>query len=87
MSEQPDDFELLMPFVACQSQGGPYDDEAFTAGWRCAEVYLALQVASGWHGPAKVTELPQLDLIAMRWQRTLTAGEPTTDGWVEVLIS
>lgn len=32
MSEEPE-LSLVMPFVVCTSEGGPYEDESFVAGW------------------------------------------------------
>jgi hypothetical protein len=61
--------ELAMPFVVCRSQNGPYDDEAFVAGWalacidvrltQCAVDRLPLNV------PVRTPSLPQAELIAM----------------------
>lgn len=61
------EFGLVMPFTVCESQGGPFDDVAFVAGYRCGVVDAKL--ADGnceepvW---SHEDELPQLDLIAMR---------------------
>lgn len=30
--------ELVMPFVACKSQGGPYTDDAFVAGYQIGQL-------------------------------------------------
>lgn len=32
MAEEEQEYDLVMPFVVCQSQGGPYDDDAFVGG-------------------------------------------------------
>lgn len=74
MSEdQPEDaYELVMPFVACASNGGPYDDDAFTAGYVAGglDKTLGAIAALEGHGMVGVSVrtnlLPQLDLIAMR---------------------
>jgi len=68
--EQPA-YELVMPFVVVTSKGGPYDDEAFTAGWQCAELDrdLAEAAALGATGLARTVRtqsVPQVDLIAMK---------------------
>lgn len=41
-----DGMELVFPFVVCQSNGGPYDDDAFTAGYQCGRVDSALASAA-----------------------------------------
>jgi hypothetical protein len=63
---------LVLPFVACRSRGGPFDDDSFTAGFQCGEIDRALAVA-GLVGAQQVrfptvyaSLLPQLDLVAMR---------------------
>lgn len=67
-------YELVMPFVCCTSEGGPYDDEAFVAGWECARIDSALARRPALYD-ATVREalLAQLDLIAMRRGYTLDA--------------
>lgn len=62
---------LVVPFVACLSQGGPYEDKAFAAGFQAGEIHRALCIAA----PARAVQvrfpmvrsdlLPQLDLLAM----------------------
>jgi len=68
--EQTGDHEygLVMPFVACKSQGGPYDDAGFVAGFACANVASQLESAGGATLSVQVRSdlLAQLDLIAMR---------------------
>lgn len=61
-----------MPFVVCRSRGGPYDDDAFVAGYQCGEIDKALSVAAV-IGTQRLrfpivyaSLLPQLDLVAMR---------------------
>lgn len=63
---------LVLPFVACRSRGGPFDDESFVAGFQCGEIDRALSVAA-LTGAQRVrfptvyaSLLPQLDLVAMR---------------------
>ncbi|MFJ8690310.1 hypothetical protein [Micromonospora wenchangensis] len=43
---EPDGMELVFPFVACQSNGGPYDDDAFTAGYQAGRIDTALAAAA-----------------------------------------
>ena len=65
--EHEHEYELVMPFVVCRSQGGPYDDEAFVAGCRFRELKFRLEVGR----PTTLVTfespdlIPQLDLLAM----------------------
>lgn len=62
------DFALVMPFVVCQSNGGPYEDAAFVAGAQFGQVQAELAA-----GPFEVEHYvhsalaPQMDLLAMRY--------------------
>lgn len=53
MSTAPDDepqpmaMTLVVPFVVCASNGGPYDDESFAAGFQAGVVDRMLAVALG----------------------------------------
>lgn len=57
-----------MKFIMCKSEGGPYDDASFIAGFYCGVVDRALlsnpRFASQAWLPTEI--LPQIDLIAMR---------------------
>lgn len=33
MSDEEQGYGLVMPFVSVASKGGPYDDDAYAAGW------------------------------------------------------
>jgi len=80
------EYSLVMPFVACVSKGGPYDDDAFVAGYQAA--LLSGQLKMGSAIGAKHFETvaysglsEQLDLIAMQWGYSVEAipeGEWTT---------
>jgi len=83
-----DEFGLVYPFVVCESNGGPYDDQSFVAGWECAQVDAHLKQAAGrnavGYGPSvRTANLPQIDLIAMHNGFEMDAhtpeefGEPT----------
>jgi len=70
--DQPEDesLELAFPFVACQSNGGLYDDESFTAGYQCGRVDSALAAAAAVganRATFTVTDrvVAQVELIAM----------------------
>lgn len=75
------EYELLMPFLPVESKGGPYDDDAYCAGWEMAQLHARLKAARH-HGlqPPAVTirraNLDQADLIAMHVGAVLTEGFP-----------
>jgi len=79
------EFGLLMPFVVCQSQGGPYEDEAFVAGFTCAfiEALMTHPLGSTIQRPVPPALLPQLDLIAMRhgWTMSSEPWDEAPDEW------
>jgi hypothetical protein len=83
------DPELLMPFVVCRSEGGPYDDEAYVAGWELGELDHELT----WTRPAFVTRylhvanLLQADLVAMCHGYRLETPFPERDGWRLVYLT
>lgn len=72
-------YRLVMPFVLTKSNGGPYDDKAFTAGMACGQLWTELQVLAA-HGAqprpryVRPEHIPQMDLIAMHYGYTLKAG-------------
>lgn len=82
MTADEGEYALVMPFVACESQGGPYDDTAFVAAYNCATVAETLRTLAHLHTnglTAATVEryvrpdlIPQLDLIAMKHGFTLT---------------
>lgn len=64
--------ELVLPFVLVASVGGPYDDDAFAAGWQCGDIDRTLaqvpDTVDRLHWPVFRTALHrQVDLIAMRY--------------------
>lgn len=87
------EYELVMPFVVCRSQGGVYDDEAFVAGYEAGQIDAALRAAA----PMGVEMrryvhsalLPQLDLIAMEhgYQITSYPWDEHPDEWTLVTIA
>jgi hypothetical protein len=65
---EPVEHELVMPFVAVASNGGPFDDQAYAAGWEMGALDALLE-----HGQPPVHEQPlltenaaQADLVAMK---------------------
>jgi hypothetical protein len=92
-NDDGDGMELVMPFVVCQSKGGPYDDSAFAAGWQAGAIDQALQVAAS--GPAVTLRypmvhaalVPQLELIGMKHGWPKFEAVSTADGWCEVTFT
>lgn len=71
MDQPPDDsMSLVLPFVATFSNGGPYEDDAFVAGFQAGEIDRSLKAAAA-VGATRAqftayTELvKQLELIGM----------------------
>ena len=67
----PEGYVLRMPFVLVESVGGPFDDEAFTAGWTLGALDSAFkQAASVGAVPLPISVdtkyAPQIELIANR---------------------
>jgi hypothetical protein len=64
-------YSLVMPFVTC-GDGGAHDDASYVAGFEAGtfnarlEVAASLGVAETQWALAHTTNLPQIDLIAMR---------------------
>lgn len=79
-----DGMDLAVPFVACTSQDGPYDDGAFVAGFQAGDIDRALTAAAASAAThvqftAYATLGRQLELIGMH------RGFPTvrTEVWDE----
>lgn len=83
------EYGMVMPFVACATQGGPYDDQSFVAGYQAGQIDQSLAIIDrvGLAGAAVAhcvyrALLGQLDLIAMRHgyqmrSAPVTAGDDT----------
>jgi hypothetical protein len=83
--EDEEEYGLIIPFVAVQSKGGPYEDASFTAGFSCGSIDAtlrhakAMNVAMEIRFPFVYAELSQqLDLIAMN-HGFVTQMFPTED--------
>lgn len=81
-------FELVMPFLPVQSKGGPYDDEAYTAGWEMGLLDYRLSLPISFHSSVitvRANNRTQADLIAMRHGYTTEiCGE--AEGWVSLSL-
>jgi len=76
MSWRMSEFGLVMPFVVCVSNGGPYDDAAYCAGFEAGMVDTILATLPDGINqasrPVRSDNLPQIDLIAMQHGWTIT---------------
>ncbi len=92
-----DHYELLYPFVACASQGGPYDDDAFVAGVQVGRLDRSLELAAAagadrLSATVYTTLVPQLELAAMArgWPIVLaeqvaeTEDHPAMPEWSQI---
>ena len=91
MSEHEEcELSLVMPFVACRSNGGPHDDDAFTAGFECGRLYALLSVDHPltFETTVRTDSVPQVDLIAMRYGYTVESvpWEDNPDAWTLVRL-
>ena len=74
-------YEVVMPFVVCESTGGKFNDDSYAAGWEASKIDSELAVANLFGAlPAGRTvlrpNLPQLDLVAMRYGFVMTTELP-----------
>lgn len=86
-------YSPVMPFVACTSKGGPYDDDAYAAGWQLGKIDEQLEQAADrreWsHIVATVftTNVEQADLVAMCHGFSSSVTETHDGGWSDVMFS
>lgn len=82
---------LVVPFVACTSQGGPFDDESFVNGFDCGVLHTEMRILHEVGGTprarwVKPGTIEQVDLLAMHNGFVVKRGE-TDDAsectWVE----
>lgn len=102
MSDEHDDdevgYSLLMPFVVCSDNGGPFDPAAFTAGFEMGKLFERCAFMDAMEVPALMatirrTNLPQADLIAMHYGKFCcrieddsALDEHVTAEWVGIII-
>jgi len=93
MTDDNDDAEVtwmpVMPFVVCKSQGGPYDDDSFVAGWELGRLDAELPhyAALGFGSITKLAHSatrPQIDLVAMKHGWRVAHHSEDRDGWITV---
>lgn len=85
-------YGLVMPFVVCESKGGPYQDNAFVAGVRYGQIDReARTIGTGCEKSWTVETplVPQLDLLAMHLGVTFTVEpwDEHPDEWRFVTFS
>ncbi len=87
-TDHDEPMELVMPFIVCQSKGGPYDDDAFVAGFQAGQIEKALQAANVGDADrvrfSTFTALvPQVELIGMRHGFPVMVAESSEEwpGW------
>lgn len=88
MNEEEAEFDLVMPFVVCESNGGAYHDDSFCAGFHLGQIDA--QMEAGLVGPGtaltvRTPSVPQLDLIAMRHGHALDVAVSDQE-WTTALI-
>lgn len=85
-SEQDDDefgYEMLMPFLSVQSKGGPYEDDAYAAGYAMGLLDAQLGGSVFDQGRAvRTADREQADLIAMRHGFMADFSDEEVEGWV-----
>jgi hypothetical protein len=79
------EFDLVMPFIAVHSMGGPFDDESFTAGYQMGLMDEALRHGDFWGRPILTELREQADLVAMSHGALMAVSEDQpVDGWLWV---
>lgn len=88
MSDEQE-YGMVLPFVACRSKGGTYDDEAFVAGYEMGLLDATLGQSAilhsplvGWTLPLHAPNRAQADLIAMKNGFTMKVEATEYDEWI-----
>jgi hypothetical protein len=78
-----------MPLVMCHSKGGPYDDEAFSSGWRLGAISatLAAPGISSLCDSIRGNERIQADLLAMAYGYSMRVDPSTDPDWLSVTFT
>lgn len=80
-------FGLVMPFVVVKSKDGPYDDDAYVAGYEAGRLDARLEALPAgpvmWmiETPFRTDNVPQLDLIAMQHGFKMENLSEDTEDW------
>lgn len=88
----PETWSLVIPFVACKSQGGRYDDDSFVAGYQAGEVARTLAVHAASNGTratftVRTDLLRQVELVAMSHGFPAMEHAEHDGGWSTVTFS
>jgi hypothetical protein len=79
---------MIMPFVACQTNGGPFDDGSFSAGFAAGQLWAELECGDVPSDRPILVELAdQMDLIAMNFgyrMEVLVEAETELAEWMMV---
>jgi hypothetical protein len=90
VTEDEPTYGLVVPFVVCETNGGPYDDAAFVAGCQFGGLDCRMQLGAPEVGPTYVASalVPQLDLAAMHRGYSMTAEpwDEYPDEWTLVTL-
>ncbi len=83
------EYGLVMPFVAVRSKGGPYDDEAYCAGYEMGRLDAILDRDDPHVEPLTILadNREQADLIAMRHGYIAEVTESDVVGWAHLRVS
>lgn len=80
--EPEGEYSLLMPFITVVSNGGPHDDESYTAGYAMGLLDVYLRIGKVEDGvPVRQDSIAQADLLAMRYGYSMTIEPDTWSGW------
>jgi hypothetical protein len=85
MSDDGTEMEALMPFVCVATEGGPYPDDAFCAGWTGGLIWARLERQPDEYAdtvPAPIVR--QLDLMAMHFGYRMEYTETDYPEWMHV---
>lgn len=85
-------YDLVMPFTVVQSAGGPFDDQAYCAGWEAGVIDVKLMALSAFGQSATdivclEANWPQVSLILMKHGWNVDESSMSiADGWVSVKV-
>jgi hypothetical protein len=79
----------VMPLVLCRSKGGPYDDAAFSSGWRLGAIgaTLAGPGISALCESIRAHERVQADLLAMAYGYSMRVDPSIDPDWLSVTFT
>lgn len=88
--DEPEEFDLVMPFVTVQSVGGPHDDNSYVAGYEMGSLdkvltQRALQGAmTPFRSVLRADNRAQADLIAMQHGYAMSVNATEDEHWIGV---